>query len=267
MRSTPVFQSFPEISLVQREKHTDLDYFWDNNVREDQGGIVIQRTIRGSVAFWDAEGRKEAREGHMLLFRHGENTQYGLDERCDLPYELIWVQLSETPMVVGLYEDLLQSFGPILRMDPKGEASYLLERLSEKKEQGVLRDRFADAEMAFQLLLGIYREQISSRRGRDPIAYGRHLLETQFRSPRNLKEWVAEIGLSREHFTREFQHRFGESPARFLRELRLNHSKNLLLNPGLTVEDVALNSGFVSVKTFHRAFKEYFGVPPSDGRP
>lgn len=225
-------------------------------------GIVIQTTLKGSVAFWGSAGRQEAGEGQVLLFRYGEDTRYGLDEDCEIPYELLWIQISETPMVLSLYEDLIRSFGPVLRMDPKGEAKLILERLAQKRSQGALRDRFSDAVTAFQLLLGIYREQISSRRGRDPVAYGRHLLETQFRSPRTLTEWVSEIGVSREHFTREFQERFGESPARFLRRLRLDHARDLLLNPGLTVEEVAAASGFAHQKTFHRAFRKHYGSSP-----
>lgn len=227
---------------------------------------MIQRTLKGSVAFWGPEGRQEAGEGQVLIFRHGDDTRYGLDEVCTRPYELLWIQISETPMVRSIYDDLIQSFGAVLRMDAKGEANQILERLSEKRAQGAVRDRFSDAETAFQLLLGLYREQISSRRGRDPIAYGRHLLETQFRSPRNLKEWVSEIGLSREHFTREFRERYGESPARFLRNLRLDYARDLLLNPALTLEDVAAASGFAHPKTLHRAFRDHFGCSPGKAR-
>ena len=85
------------------------------------------------------------------------------------------------------------------------------------------------------------------------------MLETQFRSPRNLKEWADDIGISREHFTREFHKRYEETPATFLRRLRLDHARILLRNPSLTLPDVAKASGFASAHTFYRAYKLYFG--------
>jgi AraC-like DNA-binding protein len=252
--------------MIQRENRHNLSYFWDNKTRRERGGIVIQQTLKGSVAFWDKGGRKEAGAGRALLFRHGEDTRYGLDEACTRPYELVWLMISETPVVLALYEDLIDSFGHVLRMDVKGEAGQLLQRTRQSRELGAVRDRFSDAETAIALLMGLYREQISDRRGRDPLAYGRHLLETQFRSPRNLKEWAEEIGWTREHFSREFRVRYGETPAAFLRKLRLEHARDLLLNPGLTVDEVAAASGFANPKTFHRAFRDAYGMPPGRSR-
>jgi AraC-like DNA-binding protein len=266
MNSEPSFCSFPEILMIQEETRPYRSYFWDNSERGDFKGIVIQQTLKGSVAFWDAAGRKEAGAGQAILFRHGENTRYGLDDACQLPYEQVWMMISETPATLALYNDLITSFGAVLRMETKGEAGQLLARSLEARKRGVVRDRFSDAETVIALLMGLYREQITDRRGRDPVAFGRHLLATQFRSPRNLKQWADEIGWSREHFSREFAARYREPPAAFLRRLRLEHARRLLINPGLTVDEVGAASGFASPKTFHRAFREYFGHPPGKAR-
>ena len=241
-------------------------YFWDNKTRKDVSGFVIQRTIHGSVALWGKDGRVEAGEGQALLFRHGEDSRYGLDDACKNPYQHIWLIIAHSPVIRPIYDDLINSFGHVVRMNPKGEACQIMDRMYEARNVGAMRDRFSDAETVFALLLAIYREQVSDRRGRDPVAYGRHLLETQYRSPRNLKEWAEEIGLTREHFSREFRARYGETPATFLRSLRLENAKRLLLNPSLTVDEVSAASGFANPKTFHRAFKNAYGVPPGYSR-
>lgn len=258
--------SFSEIPILQREKQDSLSYQWDNAKRTYGEGIVIQQTLKGSVAFWEETGRREAGPGKALLFRYGEKTRYGLDADCSRPYILLYALITETPTVLSLYEDVKTNFGSVLRMEPKGEASTLLAHAHEARLRGGVRDRFADAETAFRLLLSLYREQIAERRGRDPVAYGKHLLDSQFRSPRNLKEWAEEIGLTREHFSREFHHRYGVTPAAHLRTLRLQHARLLLSNQSLTLEEVAAASGFASVKTFHRAFRSHFGKPPGRGR-
>ncbi|MGL6034842.1 MAG: helix-turn-helix domain-containing protein, partial [Acinetobacter johnsonii] len=44
--------------------------------------------------------------------------------------------------------------------------------------------------------------------------------------------------------------------------LRRDAAIHLLLNPGLTLEDVAQQVGFSETSTFHRAFKKWTGVTP-----
>jgi len=98
------------------------------------------------------------------------------------------------------------------------------------------------------------------------MAYGHHLLSNHFRSPRNLKEWCQQIGISREHFSRAFKERYGVSPAAFLRQLRLTHANQLLQSHHLSIHDVAAASGFASPQTFHRAFTQFYGSPPGGKR-
>ena len=159
-----------------------------------------------------------------------------------------------------------EEFGPVLRMSEQGEAGRLAARLVEDQRHAVKRDRLYLAEGVFRLFFALYREQIGARRGNDPVAYGRHLLDTQFRSPRNMKEWCAEIGISREHFSREFSTRYGETPAAYLRKLRLRHADELLKTHTLPLADIAAASGFASEQTFHRAYRMFYGIPPGRGR-
>ncbi|NAZ83185.1 helix-turn-helix domain-containing protein [Kineococcus sp. R8] len=52
-----------------------------------------------------------------------------------------------------------------------------------------------------------------------------------------------------------------ESPARVIREVRLDHARRLLVS-GRLVTAAARESGFSDVRTFSRAFRRRFGVPP-----
>jgi len=236
-------------------------YFWDNRTRSPSGW-VIQQTLEGSAFYETPSRRYRVGPGACMIFRHGEDSWYGLGDSGT--YRLRWLQLS------GGIQDwagaLQQEFGPVLRMEPKGEAGTILRGLVSDVQQGIWRDRLYLAESATQLLLALYREQVGGRQGVDPVAYGRHLLETQYRSSRNLKEWAEAIGVTREHFTREFRARYGETPAAFLRRLRLEHANHLLKTHHLTLTDIAAASGFASEQTFHRAFGRHFGYPPGKAR-
>lgn len=220
---------------------------------------MIQQTLEGSVYFEDEQGRQRAGIDRALLFSYPETSRYGLDKNCRIPYRLRWTFLTGDQGFLAIASEIRENFGSILKMSRKGEAGQLLQHLQNDFDQGSSRDRFYYAESAYRLLLAVYREQVNDSRGKDPISFGKYMLETQFRSPRNLKEWADDIGISREHFTREFHKRYEETPATFLRRLRLDHARILLRNPSLTLPDVAKASGFASAHTFYRAYKLYFG--------
>ncbi|MEX2605971.1 MAG: AraC family transcriptional regulator [Kiritimatiellia bacterium] len=253
-------ESLPDIRIIQREKQTKNSYYWDNAVRQPEPGLVVQQTLKGSAFIEDSSGRHLVKPGHAMLFQYGEKSCYGLDRDCERPYELCWTYLVGSAGFMEIAAAIRREFGSVVRMSIDGEASLLLRRLHQDFNSGNLPNRFYSAECAYRLLISMYREQVEETRGNDPISYGRHLLESQFRSPFNLKEWADKIGISREHFTREFHQRYGESPAAYLRRLRLEHAHILLKNRTLNLQDVASASGFASAQTFYRAYKTYYGV-------
>jgi AraC-like DNA-binding protein len=255
----------PDIRIAAEERYSKNGYFWDNRIRKDQG-VILQQTLQGSAFYETPTGRTLVEPGMAMLYRHGEESWYGSDERCRQPYRLRWVEITHGHGVAGLFEQIRSEFGSVLRMSEQGEAGQLMRRLVEEVRSGHRRDRLMYAETGYRLLLSVYREQIAGQQGDDPISFGRSLLETQFRSPRNLKEWAEEIGVSREHFTREFSARYGETPAVFLRRLRLEHADSLIRGHHLSLADVAFASGFASEQTFYRAYRQHFGVPAGRAR-
>jgi signal transduction histidine kinase/DNA-binding response OmpR family regulator len=59
----------------------------------------------------------------------------------------------------------------------------------------------------------------------------------------------------------------GETTASYIMHLRLNHAKHLLdHSPGLNIGDIALRCGFEDNAHFARAFKQYFGLTPTQYR-
>lgn len=256
----------PEISIIQQERHEAGPYFWDNAARTHSRDVVLQQTLAGSVTFWWPGGAMQVPEGFAMLFRYGEPTSYGLDEESALPYELRWALLPDVPAVASIYSEIVRRFGPVVRMDKKREASKLFARFSAARQSGRGGDRFLEAEAVFRLLVAVYREQFASPGDGDAVALGRHLIETEFRTGRNVKEIAGEIGISRGHFTREFAARYGESPAAYQRRLRLGYAEQLLANPFLEQREIAAASGFGSMRTFREAFVRAHGRTPGSGR-
>lgn len=252
--------AFPVIHYAAIERRYRENYAWDNSTRIHEHGMVIQHTLSGCGYYEDAGGRVLAPKGHAMLFHHGEKSRYGLVE-SDEPYVFRWLSMTGGA-AESLFAAIRVEYGSVVLMSDQGETGTLLRHVQDEFTSGIKRDRLQLAEIALRLLLAIYREQLDARGRADPVARGRQLMESQFRAPRNLKDWTVELGISREHFTREFRSRYGVSPARFLRQLRLEHARLLLTTTLLNLAGVAESSGFASVQTFHRAYRKAYGHPP-----
>jgi len=72
-----------------------------------------------------------------------------------------------------------------------------------------------------------------------------------------------EAGLSKFHFVRMFKQFTGVSFLTYLNRERIHIAEALLIEPNVTITEVAMRSGFGSLATFNRVFKEYKRCTPS----
>ncbi len=70
-------------------------------------------------------------------------------------------------------------------------------------------------------------------------------------------------GMSEFHFRRIFRHGVGESPARYLRRLRLERAARHLIASHLSVRVVGQQAGYETIEAFNRSFSASFGLPPA----
>jgi AraC family transcriptional regulator len=82
--------------------------------------------------------------------------------------------------------------------------------------------------------------------------------------PLRLGDLARSARLSPFHFHRVFQALVGETPAEFVKRLRLEMALGLMARPrASSLTSIALGCGFSSSSDFSRCFKQRFGVPPS----
>ncbi len=75
-----------------------------------------------------------------------------------------------------------------------------------------------------------------------------------------------QVGMSRSRFAERFSTLIGLSPMRYLAEWRLQKALALLEEERLTIQQVAVETGYLSPAAFTRAFVVKFGYPPSEHR-
>lgn len=71
-------------------------------------------------------------------------------------------------------------------------------------------------------------------------------------------------GVSEAHFARSFKEAFGIPPHRYLLSRRIERAKALLRETDLPITDIAFQTGWSSLGTFGRTFRDVTGESPGD---
>lgn len=77
---------------------------------------------------------------------------------------------------------------------------------------------------------------------------------------------AARLGVSDRHLRRIFETQFGVSPLQYLQTRRLLTAKQLLADTDLPITQVALISGYASLRRFNAAFVQHYGLNPTQLR-
>ena len=91
-------------------------------------------------------------------------------------------------------------------------------------------------------------------------------LDRHFAEDLTLEDVAAVAGFSKFHFSRTFKQLSGCNFYEYLCHRRIKSSEALLMRPGLSISQIALQSGFSSVSTFNRTFKKLKGCTPTQYR-
>lgn len=84
--------------------------------------------------------------------------------------------------------------------------------------------------------------------------------------PPGIAEVAAACRLSRGYFIKAFKQTFGQTPRRWHKLYRIEHSKHLLLSQDLPIAEIALACGFADQSHLTRVFNQIVGAPPARWR-
>ena len=73
-------------------------------------------------------------------------------------------------------------------------------------------------------------------------------------------------GVSEAHFARSFKEAFGVPPHRYLLSRRIERAKAMLRDTDLSISEIAFQTGWKSLGTFGRTFRDVIGESPSELR-
>ncbi|MBQ4516525.1 MAG: helix-turn-helix transcriptional regulator [Clostridia bacterium] len=81
-----------------------------------------------------------------------------------------------------------------------------------------------------------------------------------------LKKTAFDIGVTASHLSRVLNSDEKPGFTEILNSLRINAAKRMLQQQNIPITEIALETGFGSIRNFNRIFKKYFGMNPRDVR-
>jgi AraC-like DNA-binding protein len=172
---------------------------------------------------------------------------------------------------------LLELLPPIVTMDP-GAATVsawiepvfaLVQHEASRATPGaqVIFARLADVFLAQALrayLAGAGQTGLLQPRSRhDPqIEKAAALIRDQPTRPWTLQALAREVGMSRTLFTTRFRTVTGESPMRYLAKVRLAQAAGYLRTADLSIDAIAMRTGYGNDASLSKAFKRELGISP-----
>lgn len=239
-----------------RERRSSSRYFWDNSQRGADPFVIIQRGLSGSGLFtWEGKSW-EVPPDHAFIAIVPEHSAYGYPAEAKVPWEFSWLNFYG-PLGTRLCREIRSLFGPVLALPSSSAAGKAYDILINKARQRTPINPF-DLSLACYGFLIEWARQLNEPAAstRDPVDTASRICQTRFREPLSVKELAWEAGLSREHLTRLFTERHGMSPARYLRQLRTEEARRMLVTLGTSLKEAALRCGFPSARALSRALAE-----------
>ena len=91
-------------------------------------------------------------------------------------------------------------------------------------------------------------------------------IHRNFKSNITMQEIEKEFMYSQSYLTNEFKEEFGVTPYQYIKKLRLDASRHMMINTNKSIEQIAFDCGYTNFTTYYRNFTEIFGNSPSAWR-
>lgn len=88
-------------------------------------------------------------------------------------------------------------------------------------------------------------------------------MENHYTDELTLQSVAAEVGMAPTYFSRFIRKTTDETFYSYLTKIRLYHAYTELINSESSITEIAMNNGFVNVKSFIEYFKKVYKVPPA----
>lgn len=233
------------------------------NVDPKRPIAVLQYTIGGEGLFRTADRTYPQTPGNIFAAIVPSEHEYLLPP-TSREWSFVWL-ITHHPYVVSRLRDLTPPAGPSLEAAPESELITILLDLIVAHRQRT-DDRFTREQRLFDLLVAFDRAVWSRQHPGDKreqlLRRVRAILEQNELSRINVDVVAEEFDMTRSNFSHHFRSVTGLSPAMFIRDLRLQRARDLLLAEDASAKHIARLTGFADANHLCKAFRRRFGFTP-----
>jgi AraC family transcriptional regulator len=145
-----------------------------------------------------------------------------------------------------------------------GDLAWLFLRLHDEFLQNDAASSLAMEAIVFEMLATIARKQNEVLERQSPrwLHQAREMLHAHFLDELNLSQVSHAVGVHPVHLCREFRRHYRVTVGQYVRKLRIEYASRKMLDPDITLAEIAAASGFADQSHFTRSFKRAVGVTP-----
>lgn len=208
---------------------------------------LVHFCLSGKGSFTDRRGTHTVGAGEAFIIKEGEVTVYSADEAD--PWEYAWLGF------IGERTERLITAPSVVALPPS---------LGERVRDLVL-DEVTAAEpyiaVIYELLYNLFkneREDTPTDRLRRVHRYVRY----NFMRELSVVEIARSFGFDRSYLYKIFKERYGMGIKEYITKVRMENAARLL-DEGFSVAEAAAMVGYPDPFNFSKAFKAFYGIPPS----
>jgi len=252
-QSYPNNRAHPADHVLTWDKGRVLDGYYIIFISRGKGMLEMENSpnveLKAGICFFLFPG---------VWHRYKPDARHGWEEywvgfKGQYPESLVknGVLCPQKPFVeVGLNESLLSLFHSLIKTTSHADPGY------QQIAVGIT------LQMLGLIMTASKYEQPSLDPELRLISKAKFILQETIDNPLNLEEVVKELPMGYSKFRKVFKQVCGISPNQYHLNLRLDKAKELLTSTNLTVNEIAIQTGFESIFYFSKLFKRKNGVSP-----
>ena len=254
--------------------YSDIPWRYETH---DHSAVEICLTLEGTVEYTVGDASYQVCRGEVLIIPPDQPHSLNMGENSSR-----YLFLFEPETILGMRDikSLMQQFNRTFYLHDGSEAHTRVRELLLKAQNvyekgdvmwntacyGYLLRMYAVLGQNYLITSQIRRREPVHSVDSEVITASMGYINSHYQEELSLDDVAAFAGFSRYYFSRSFKKQTGYSFKDYLCNKRLQVAMDLLIRSNRSMRDVAIESGFGSVATFNRVFREKKGCTPTQYR-
>lgn len=240
-------------------------YYIDNRT-SSQKNFIFQYTVSGEGAITINSHTHILKPGQAFLIEKPSAVQYFLPKGSS-HWELKFITFNYPSNQI--LKNIINDYGNIFTLPSSSSVMNYWDELYRLASLKEMDNFFTVSTYAYTFVMKLHdtlRRIPGLLHSHNQMQTCLDIIHANYQSPITLEQLADICCMSPSYLTKMFKETFKVTPIQYLIRYRLDMACQLLLQNHLSIETIALKTGFNSANYFSRIFKQIVGVSPKDYR-